>query len=281
MILKSICRLCNPYFTLKRIDWILLKIGTCGFGYDDWKGVFYPESLKSSDYLPYYSDHFDCLELNSSYYAIPSPSLIKSLYYRTPQSFSIVVKAFQGITHHRDDGWQLQLEKFLQVIDPIASARKLSALLFQFPYSFRRVDRNVAYLDQLLDLTADWPRVIEFRHRSLWNKKIWEILSSHSAGYVCVDEPELPGLMPREVVCTSPMLGYLRFHGRNSDKWYDHDESWERYDYDYKDEELKSWLSGIGWLEEKTEKAFIMFNNHRNAQAVHNAVRMKGLLGLD
>ena len=256
----------------------MLKTGTCGFSYDDWQGVFYPEGLKKSDYLAYYSEHFDCLELNSSYYAIPSPNLIKNLCCLTPPDFNILIKAFQKITHHREEDWQLQLENFLRVIDPIAEAGKLSALLFQFPYSFRRVDRNVSYLDRLLSLTADWPRVVEFRHRSWWHKKIWEILSSHGTGYVCVDEPELPGMMPREIVCTSPLLGYLRFHGRNSEKWYEHDESWERYDYDYTDEELKGWISGLRWLEEKTDRAFIMFNNHRNGQAVRNAMRMKELL---
>ncbi|MEA1997489.1 MAG: DUF72 domain-containing protein, partial [Gemmatimonadota bacterium] len=85
-------------------------------------------------------------------------------------------------------------------------------------------------------------------------------------------------LMPPEVVCTSSSLGYVRFHGRNAAKWWNPREAWERYDYLYPTTELEEWVKDIKWLEQKTDKTFIFFNNHRQGQAVQNAREMQELL---
>ncbi|MFH1069433.1 MAG: DUF72 domain-containing protein [Candidatus Glassbacteria bacterium] len=86
--------------------------------------------------------------------------------------------------------------------------------------------------------------------------------------------------LPPEAVCTSGRIGYLRFHGRNAQKWWDHREAWERYDYLYPDEELAGWLKNIRWLEGRTDKTFIFFNNHRSGQAAQNAAGLERLLGI-
>jgi len=258
----------------------MIYIGTCGFSYDDWRNVFYPAGLNKRDYLSFYSGKFQALELNSSFYAIPSPGLIENLKSHTPDEFKVVVKAFRGITHERDESSEKSLEKFLAAVAPLAGSGKLAAVLLQFPYSFRHGDRETVYLDWLLGRMREVPAVVEFRHSGWMKRRVFECLQSYDTALCCVDQPRLPGLMPPEVIRTSGHLGYVRFHGRNAAKWWKHEESWERYDYLYSEEELSEWLSGIRWLASKTDQTYIFFNNHRAGQAVENARQMSGLLGL-
>lgn len=259
----------------------MIYIGTCGFSYDDWRKVFYPPELDKRDFLAFYAENFPALELNSSYYAIPSPRLINNLINHTPDDFKVVVKAFRGITHERDEMSEENLKKFIAAIEPLSHSGKLAAVLLQFPYSFRYGDYELVYLDRLLCLLSEVPTVVEFRHSSWMKRRVLESLQSHAAALCCVDEPRLPGLMPPEVIRTSALLGYVRFHGRNAAKWWNHKESWERYDYFYNEEELGEWTSGIRWLESGTDQTYIFFNNHRAGQAVENARQMAGLLGLE
>ena len=258
----------------------MIYLGTSGFSYDDWREVFYPTRLAKRDFLTFYSSHFPALELNSSYYAIPSPGLIRSLTERTPEDFQIVVKAYRGITHERSSGTEADLKAFLAAIAPLSSCGKLAAILFQFPYSFHFDSSGLAFVESLLKLAPGWPTVVEFRNEGWMKEKVWELLRSHNASLCCVDEPPLPGLVPPEAICTSPELGYVRFHGRNAQKWWNHEQAWQRYDYLYSEEELEQWRKGITWLAGRTDKTFIFFNNHRNGQAVKNAREMGKLLGV-
>jgi len=100
-----------------------------------------------------------------------------------------------------------------------------------------------------------------------------------SIGYCCVDEPRLKGLMPPLAVLTSN-IGYVRFHGRNSEKWWKHEQAFERYNYLYSPEELSEWVGKIKALAEKSDKTFVIFNNHYQGQATLNARMMEELLGL-
>jgi len=258
----------------------MIYIGTSGFSYDDWREVFYPGRLAKRDFLAFYSGCFTALELNSSYYAIPSPGLVRSLIQHTPAGFQIVVKAYRGITHERDSGFENSLKAFLQAIAPLSASGKLAAILFQFPYSFHFGGSRLAFVESLLELASGLPAVVEFRNQGWMKEKVWEILRSRDAALCCVDEPRLPGLVPPEVICTSAGLGYVRFHGRNAEKWWNHQEAWERYDYLYSKEELEEWRKGITWLAGRTNKTFIFFNNHRNGQAVKNARDMANLMGV-
>lgn len=265
----------HPRFVSK-----MIHFGTCGFSYEDWREVFYPADLSKSDFLSYYAEHFNALELNSSYYAIPRPQLIDNLIRLTGDDFKVVVKAYQGITHQRDESPERDLEQFLRSIAPLAEAGKLAAVLLQFPYSFHYGESELGYLDNLLSRVPEFLTVVEFRHASWMKRRTLECLQSHAAGFCCVDEPPLRGLMPPESICTSVLIGYVRFHGRNAKKWWDNEKSWERYEYNYNDEELSGWLPGIRWLESKTEQTYIFFNNHRAGAAVENTRRMNTLLSL-
>ncbi len=261
-------------------DLKMIKVGCCGYSYDDWRGAFYPRKLPKREFLNWYARHFDCLELNSSYYAIPSPSLVGNLAERTPDGFQVAVKAFRGITHDRDRDPFSDLDKLMGSIEPLRLSEKLACVLLQFPNSFRHGQKEMDLLARLIERIQPLVPVVEFRSSGWMNTGVWQWLRGLEAAICCVDEPPLEGLLPPETVMTSPRIGYVRFHGRNTERWYHHDDPAQRYDYLYSDEELLEWKRGISWLGEKCDKTFVAFNNHRNGQAVNNAKRMMQLLGL-
>jgi uncharacterized protein YecE (DUF72 family) len=258
----------------------MIKVGTCGFSYDDWRGVLYPAKLPKRDFLSWYTRHFSCLELNSSYYAIPSPALVHNLAEKTPDNFQVAVKAFRGITHDRDHDPFSDLDRFLRSIEPLRFNGKLACVLLQFPNSFHYGQPQMDLLARMIEQVQPSVAVVEFRHAGWMRGEVWQWLRGLEAAICCVDEPPLEGLLPPETVMTNPKMGYVRFHGRNSEQWYDHDDPAQRYDYHYPDEQLLEWKRGILWLGEQCEKTFVTFNNHRNGQAVQNARRMMKLLGL-
>ncbi len=258
----------------------MIKVGTCGYSYDDWRGVLYPAKLPKRSFLSWYTRHFDCLELNSSYYAIPSRSLVRNLAEQTPDNFQVAVKAYRGITHDRQCDALGDLDKFLRSIEPLRFCGKLACVLLQFPNSFHHGQAQMDFLARLIERVRPTVPVVEFRHAGWMKGEVWEWLHGLEAAICCVDEPPLEGLLPPETVMTSTRMGYVRFHGRNTERWYNHYDPAQRYDYLYSDEEMLEWKRGISWLDDKCDKTFIMFNNHRNGQAVVNARRMMQLLGL-
>lgn len=258
----------------------MISIGTCGYCYDDWRGVFYPEGTAKREFLAWYVMHFRCLELNSSYYAIPSRALVRNLTEHTPDKFQVAVKAYHGITHQRNLDPESDLERLLDAIRPLGESGKLACVLLQFPYSFHYGESQMDFLARLIERVQPIVPVVEFRNAQWMKPEVWQWLWGLEASICCVDEPEIEGLMPRETVMSSPRAGYVRFHGRNAARWCDHEDAAERYDYLYPESELREWVKGIRWLEEQCDRTFVMFNNHPNGQAVRNARMMEHLLGL-
>lgn len=253
-------------------------VGTSGFSYDDWVGPFYPEGLAKRNFLSYYSGEFNTVELNVSYYRIPDERFISSLSGKTPPDFIFFIKAYQGLTHKITDLTPSQLRQFIKALGPLKREGKLGGVLLQFPYSFHKTDRNVDHLCSLLDDLHEFCPVVEFRNREWLIDDILALLSEKDAGFCSVDQPALRGLLPSEAIVTSERVGYVRFHGRNRQKWWDHEEAWERYDYLYTENELREWAEKIQDMARKTSMTFLFFNNHRNAQAIMNARQMKRLL---
>ena len=254
-----------------------ILIGTSGFYYDDWKGFFYPDNLKKEDYLSYYSNHFNVLELNFTYYRMPGQGQINKMIEKTGDSFYFVVKAFRGITHDiTEESIKSVLPRFIEGIMPLCKEERLGALLFQFPQSFNYTVQNRIYLDELLKAVQPLPACVEFRKKAWLKESVYSSLAKLGTGFVCVDEPELPSLIPPASIATSE-TGYIRFHGRNKKNWYGTD-STSRYDYLYSEEELREWLPRISELSQKSEKLFIFFNNHAKSQAVTNSRMLINLL---
>ena len=254
-----------------------ILIGTSGYYYNDWKGIFYPDNLKREGYLEYYSSHFDILELNYTYYRLPEARQIEKMIEKTGSSLYFVVKAFRGMTHDiTEESIKTTLPGFLEGIMPVYREGLLGAVLLQFPQRFTYSTKNRFYLNELLNAVQPFPVCVEFRNRDWMKQSVYAGLEKLRAGFVCVDEPELPGLIPPLSTATSE-TGYIRFHGRNKQNWYGTD-STSRYDYLYSEEELKGWLPRISEISQKSEKLFVFFNNHAKSQAVTNARMLINLL---
>jgi len=248
----------------------MLYFGTSGFSYDDWVGHFYPAGMTKREWLGFYTMEFNTCEINSTYYAIPRASTLKTMADKTGDDFLFSIKANQAMTHQREDNAGV-FEAFCEVLEPIIMSGKLGCILAQFPYSFRLNDDNRDYLQLFKERLNDLPVVIEFRNSQWIRDEMFDWLRSLGLGYCCVDEPGLPNLIPSVAEATSN-IGYVRFHGRNKAKWWQHEHAWERYDYTYNESELSEWLPKIKKLDKITEKTFIFANNHWRGQAV-NTIR--------
>jgi uncharacterized protein YecE (DUF72 family) len=256
-----------------------ILVGTSGFGYRDWVGRVYPPRTPSSRMLLLYAQLFPAVEINSTFYSSQPPENLIGLrpevaarwVERSGGRLIFVVKAPQVFSHQRR-GPKENGKRFLEFLAPLSDAGALGAVLIQFPQSFHAGRAQVAYLRRFRHFLAPHPLVAEFRHRSWIQKEVFEFLRREEIGFVCVDQPRLPALLPPLAVATAP-LAYVRFHGRNQEKWYEHEKAWERYDYLYSEEELRQWAPRIRKLaaDPGVRKVFVFFNNHSRGQSVDNA----------
>ncbi|MBN1596132.1 DUF72 domain-containing protein [candidate division FCPU426 bacterium] len=258
----------------------MIFIGTSGFSYADWKGIFYPAALQARDMLDFYARHFTACEINSTYYRLPSPAAMASLVGKSKGRVTFVIKMHQHMTHQRQAGGA-EYRALTEALKPLHNAGVLGGLLAQFPYSFTNTLEHRGYIADMKSKIPAWsPLVVEFRHSSWVKEDLLPQLKSLAIGVVNVDEPELKGLLrPAEMV--SGAVGYVRFHGRNREKWFKRGiQPWERYDYLYSAEELQTWVPRIKNIAAAAENTFVFFNNHWQSQAVTNARQMAELLDL-
>lgn len=250
-------------------------VGTSGYSFADWVGPFYPPGTKSGDFLRYYSEHFDVVEVNSTYYRIPHPRVLEQMEHKTPPGFRFVVKLNQAMTHERAREPGLYRD-FLAALEPLKAAGKLDGLLAQFPWGYQRTPENAEHLGFLRRQMPAEALFVEFRHRSWITPGLAGELRSLELGYCAVDEPRLPGLVPPVTMVTAPDA-YVRFHGRNDRTWWGGGGG-DRYDYDYSKDELKEWLEKINELAQQARRTYLFFNNCHAGQAARNAKLMQELL---
>lgn len=267
-----------------------IKIGTSGFSFSDWKGVVYPEKIPNHRMLEFYARYlgFNAVEINSTYYRIPSPKSFELMVKKTPPDFLFSVKAFKGITHdpfdnrmeEKPDMAQIEtyFKQFNESIMSLEEAEKLGALLFQFPVFFYPQSSTMDYILKIRDFFSDFPVVIEFRNIAWAQEKYYEFLRKNTIAFCAVDEPKLPRLLPLGDVVTAK-IGYLRCHGRNPN-WFNAPVS-ERYNYNYSDQELKEIERVVRSMIEKAEVSFIFFNNCHAGHAAKNAMKFAELLGIE
>lgn len=248
-----------------------IRIGTSGYSYEDWRNVFYPAHLPKGKFLDFYAQFFNAVEINSTYYAIPSRETVLKISKKTPLDFAFIVKTNKETTHIRKENAQA-IAQLLKALQPMIEMQKFHGFLAQFPYSFKNTEENRRYILQTKALLADHPLFVEFRHKSWAIPPVYSFLRENQIGYVNVDEPALPGLLPPQGIATTE-LGYVRFHGRNKENWWEGDNT-SRYDYEYSEEELRSWLGNIGQLLKNTYRTYIFFNNHPRGQAIKNTRQM-------
>ena len=257
-----------------------LHIGTCGFSYRDWIGPFYPKGVASLDMLPYYAQRFDCVEIDSTYYAIPKPQLFESMDRRTPAQFRFTVKAPGSITHMpaAQTPGVADADAFAAALEPIRASGKLAAVLAQFPHSFRPGNDAATRLRWLRECWQGTPLIAEFRHRSWQSDATMQLLRDLDIGWCNVDEPRFSSLMRPSAEVTAS-VGYIRLHGRNYGRWWKQERaSHERYDYLYSEQELVEWLPRIAAVDEQSRETYVFFNNHHLGKAPANAQQLATML---
>ena len=229
-----------------------IRIGTSGWNYPtgkgSWNGIFYPlpeDRERGFDELRFYSERFNTVEVNSTFYGQPRANASLGWVKRTPAGFEFAVKLYQKFTHPNmavEPGpvTQADVDAFKGGIDPLAAAGKLGPVLIQFPASFQRSQEAVDYVAWLLKAFAGYPLAVELRHRS-WSDspETAQLLDEQHAAWVQIDEPKFPSSIRQDLKGPRADLYYLRLHGRNAKVWWDHAESEDRYNYFYSAEELQ------------------------------------------
>lgn len=257
---------------------MVMQLGTSGYSYADWKGLFYPDRCSNTNMLPFYAGRFDTVELNFSYYRMPEADQLSRLASRAREvnpAFQFSIKAHKTLTHEIGAGWQRDADAFRDAIAGLASSDSLAAVLLQFPHSFHYTTQNRRHLAALLESLQGHACACEFRSREWLGQRVYQGLRDRGAALVAVDEPELEGLLPPVAIPTAD-FGYVRFHGRNKENWWRGTNA-SRYDYLYSKEELQEWVPRIQELGGAEKTIYVYFNNHWRAQAVENALQFKNL----
>ncbi|HLJ14807.1 MAG TPA: DUF72 domain-containing protein [Bryobacteraceae bacterium] len=258
----------------------MLRIGTAGWQYRDWEGIVYPRPKpRGFDPLSYLANFFDVVEINSSFYGPPQASTTRNWVVRVSDhpEFRFTAKLWKGFTHERNAN-AADEKLFKEGMEPLSGAGRLGAILLQFPWSFRNEPENRNYLRQLRDRFAEYPLVLEVRHRSWIEPDILDMLAELGVGLCNIDQPQFHRSVKPAAHATS-VIGYVRLHGRNYKNWFSAKANVrERYDFLYSLDELEPWAGRIKALAEQTVDTYAVANNHNLGKAVVNAFELTTLL---
>jgi uncharacterized protein YecE (DUF72 family) len=254
----------------------MIYLGTSGYSYADWKGVYYPPELSRHEWLEFYAREFGAVELDYTYYRMPTADQLGKLARRTPDGFRFAVKAHQDMTHNREQDPE-PFTRFRAALAPLEGEGKLGAVLLQFPYAFRNVEENVGYLQHCFDLLPGLPLIVEFRRGDWLTQRTLQLLRERGVGFCNVDLPRLPGLLPRTALVTAP-TAYVRLHGRNAETWWQHEHAWERYSYSYTEDEIGEWVPHLREMNAQAESCFAFANNHWQGQSVATIKQLRLLM---
>ena len=233
--------------------------GTSGWHYDHWRDRFYPEKLAKAKWLEFYADHFNTVELNNSFYRLPSEAAFANWYNSSPPNFIFAVKVSRFITHIK------RLRNSEEPVDTFITrakglGEKLGPLLYQLPPNLHRDDDR---LESFLSiLPSGMKHVVEFRHQSWLENSVFEILHKYNVGLCIFDMPDISC----PLVATAD-FAYIRFHGSTG-----------LYSSCYSNEELADWAKRLTNLAANVKVLYIYFNNDAEAFAVRNAVTLRGYL---
>jgi uncharacterized protein YecE (DUF72 family) len=258
-----------------------IRVGPAGWSYKDWEGTVYPPHGSKFDPLSYLAGFFDTIEINSPYYRIPPPTHAKSWVRRVAANpdFRFTTKVFKGFTHEKTEISDADVKAFRTYLDPMMEAGRLGAILIQFPWSFRNTPESRERLVALFEAFAEYPKALEVRHATFQDPEVYAFLEEHDVSWVNVDQPLFSDSVKPADTTTGP-VGYARLHGRNYEKWFAHQESWERYNYLYSEQELEPWVERIETMA-RTKDTYVITNNHFRGQAILNAGDLKDALGQD
>jgi uncharacterized protein YecE (DUF72 family) len=288
-----------------------VRVGTSGWSYPDgrgsWNGVFYPPARRRPrhfDELSFYAEHFDTVEVNSTFYGQPRMDVTRKWAERTPDRFEFSVKLYQKFTHPRmfkervarslpADSADVSainalarpndadLDEFRRGIEPLAAAHKLGALLAQFPASFKNGAAERDYLEWLLRSFDQYAVAVELRHNS-WSDAFGDtltLLNAYQAAWVQIDEPKFRFSIRQNYLPNIRGFYYMRLHGRNAKQWWRHDKTEDRYNYLYTSAELQEFTDTARAAGHLVKKLYLYANNHFSAKSVANAAMIKHQLG--
>jgi uncharacterized protein YecE (DUF72 family) len=299
----------------------VIRVGICSWADPALieSGRFYPKkSMTAEARLRFYAQHFDVVEVNASYYAIPDVLTVRNWAARTPPGFVFHVKAWSLMTGHHPRAQALPADVqalmpararrtargelvaedfppealdasfrlFRASLGPLETAGKLGYVLFQFAPWVHYEPRRVDYLASLPARLPGWTLAVEFRHRSWFPDHAGETLGAlRAAGlaHVITDAPSVAGSMPHVTAVTAG-TAVLRLHGRNAEGFLrqlrgEEPAVREKYDYLYSEPELAALVPEVELLERESDDVFVSFNNNNRDYPVRNALQMKRLLG--
>lgn len=289
-----------------------VRVGTSGWHYPSaggWNGLFYPKPRpRGFDELAYYSQFFDTVEINSTFYGQPRAGVTQTWAERTPAEFQFSAKLYQKFTHPRMFGERVKrdvtrqlgtseisddaivalieanasdIDEFKRGIEPLANSHKLGPLLAQFPASFHDHAVARAHLAAVLRAFGDYSIAVELRHKT-WSdnrESTLALLRAFGATWVWIDEPKFKDSIQQNLAATDLPFSYMRLHGRNAQQWWRHARPEDRYDYLYSADELAPIADAAKEANWRGQSAYLYTNNHKNAQAVINAAQLQELLG--
>jgi uncharacterized protein YecE (DUF72 family) len=270
-----------------------IRVGTAGWSYKDWEGIFYPPGMQRRKQHPLdiLARCFDVVEINTSFYGHIKPEIARLWVRRVNEvnpRFMFTAKLHRSLTHSplavmeptsaatirpNDEDERLAREG----LDALAKPGKLGALLIQFPVSFKNTSLNREYLEALLRQFIEYPRVVEVRHSSWDNPETLESFEHKHVSFCNIDQPVIGRSLPATEHVTAP-VGYVRLHGRNYAEWFEAEKGEDRYNYLYKETELAGWKDKIERMADKADVTYVIANNHFEARAGVNGLQLKHML---
>ncbi len=236
-------------------------IGCSGYSYDDWRDRLYPDDLPKKEWLSYYADQFNSVEINNTFYSFPTRKNVKNWNDDTPADFRFSIKANRFFTHLKkfknDDVFVERLEEFQDVLSPLKN--KIGNILWQLPGNLHKDIDKLQSFAKTVD--RDYNHVIEFRHPTWFEEPVYDLLRDLDISYCILSAPN--GL-PETLLATNK-TAYLRFHGKST--W---------YDYLYTEKELERWKSRMQKLS-GIENIYMYFNNDQHGNAIKNAKNLMEL----
>jgi len=258
-----------------------LRFGTAGWSYPDWEGIVYPKPRPGGfDELQFLAGIFSSLEINSTFYRIPSvrtsESWVRRISFRP--DFRFTAKLWSRFTHEAGPFEAEDVRLFRQGLQPLKESGRLGALLLQFPWSFRKNKEAGARLLRLFEAFQDYPLVLEVRHSSWNDAAVYDFLKRYQVGFCNIDQPVIGDSLQPTSQVTSP-IGYFRLHGRNYKAWFQKDAGRDqRYDYLYTAAEIESLVPLVREISEQAVETYVIANNHYKGQAPCNILEFQQLL---
>jgi len=265
----------------------ILRVGPAGWSYPDWAGYVYPSRrTKGFHEATYLAEFFDTIEINTTFYQPLRPDHAAQWIERVAANplFVFTAKLWQRFTHEirsTTSGSAAADECAVRAgFDVLRAAKRLGAVLLQFPFSFHRTAETVAYLSAVIKRFADYPLVVEVRHASWDSPETLELLRTSGVSFCNIDQPIIGRSLGPSAAATSA-VGYVRLHGRRYDTWFSDDATipaHERYNYLYSAEELAPWVARVGKVAEQARETFVVTNNHFQGKSVVNALQLINIL---